>query len=216
MEGEDMRFRTCTLLSFLAIAAVASLLWPAVAVAQTEQQRNWCAGKDGASPNQRISGCTAVIQGGRESPKQLASTYKTRGTVYFYNRDYDRAIQDYTQAIKLDPQYSEAYDNRCWTNATVNKLQDALKDCSESLRLRPSFAPTLDTLGFVYLKLGQFDQAIATYTASLQIDPKSVYSLYGRGMAKLKTGDTVGGQADIAASKAIKDVSAEMAGYGVK
>ena len=136
--------------------------------------------------------------------------------MYFYKGDYDRSIQDYTQAIKVDPQYSEALDNRCWTNATLNKLQDALKDCNESLRLRPNFSPTMDTLGFVYLKLGHLDRAISTYTAVLQIDPKSVYSLYGRGMAKLKTGDTAGGQADIAASKAIKDVSAEMAGYGVK
>jgi tetratricopeptide (TPR) repeat protein len=213
-----MRFRSRFLHSFSAIAAVAGAasLGLGVAFAETQQQRNWCAGNDGASPDQRISGCTAVIQAGRDAPKQLAATYKTRGTVYFYKSDYDRAIQDYTQAIKLDPQNSEAFDNRCWTNATLNKLQEALKDCNESLRLRPNFGSTMDTLAFVYLKLGQFDRAIATYTAVLQIDPKSVYSLYGRGMAKLKTGDTAGGQADIAASKAIKDVSAEMAGYGVK
>jgi len=213
-----MRFQSRTLPSFVAIAAVAAVasFRPAVAVAQTDQQRNWCEGKDGASPDQRISGCTAVIQNGRESPKQLAITLKRRGTVYFYKSDYDRAIQDYTQAIKLDPQYSEAFDNRCWTYATVNKLQDALKDCNESLRLRPNFASTMDTLGFVYLKLGQFDRAIATYSAALVIEPKSVYSLYGRGMAKLKTGDNAGGRADIAASKAIKDVAEEMAGYGVK
>jgi len=213
-----MRFRQFTLLSFFAIAAVAAaaLFRPAIAIAQTEQQRNWCAGRDGASPDQRISGCTAVIQSGGESSKQLARTFRTRGTIYFYKNDFERAIQDYSQAIKLDPQYSEAFDNRCWTRATLNQLQGALEDCNESLRLKPNFAPTMDTLGFVYLKLGQFERAIATYSAALQIDPKSVYSLYGRGMAKLKTGDTVGGQADIAASKAIKDVAAEMAGYGVK
>ncbi len=91
-----------------------------------------------------------------------------------------------------------------------------MKDCTQSLRLRPNFAATLDTLGFVYLKLGRFDQAIATYNAALKIELKSVYSLYGRGIAELKTGNTAAGQADIAASKAIKDVAAEMAGYGVK
>jgi tetratricopeptide (TPR) repeat protein len=210
-----MRFRRRSLLLFLAIASGISCE-PSVAEAQIEQQQNWCAGKEGASPDLRISGCTAVIQSGRMSPKQLAATFKTRATVYFYNRDYDRAIEDYGQAIKLDPLDSEIFDNRCWTYATVNKLQEALKDCNESLRLRPNFAPTLDTLGFVYLKLGQFDRAIATYDSALQIEPKSVYSLYGRGMAKLKTGNSAAGQADIAASKAIKDVAAEMAGYGVK
>jgi hypothetical protein len=61
---------------------------------------------------------------------------------------------------------------------------------------------------------GQFDQAIATYNAALKIDPKSAYSLYGRGIAELKTGNTVAGNADIAASKAIKHVAEEVAGYG--
>jgi tetratricopeptide (TPR) repeat protein len=210
-----MRFRRRGLLLFLAITTGISC-GSAAAEAQIEQQQNWCAGKEGATPDLRISGCTAVIQSGRLSSKQLAEIFKTRGTVYFYKRDYDRSIEDYAQAIKLDPLNSEIFDNRCWTYATVNKLQEALKDCNESLRLRPNFASTLDTLGFVYLKLGQFDQAIATYNSALQIDPKSAYSLYGRGMAELKTGKTAAGQADIAASKAIKDVAEEMAGYGVK
>lgn len=210
-----MRMRRHLWLSLPVIAAVSSF-GPAAALAQTEQQRNWCAGKDGATADLRISGCTAVIQSGREAPKPLAAVFKTRATVYFYQRDYDRAINDYSRAIELDPQNSELFDNRCWTYATVNKLQDALKDCRESLRLRPNFAPSVDTLGFVYLKLGQYDRAVATYSSALQLDPKSVYSLYGRGMAKLKTGDTAGGQADIAASRAIKDVSGEMTGYGVK
>ncbi len=213
-----MCFGRGPLLSFLRIAAVVTvpLFGSAAALAQTEQQRNWRMGKDGASPDQRISACTALIESKQESSQQLAITFKTRGTVYFHKGDYGRAIQDYSQAIKLDPRYSEALDNRCWTRATINQLQDALKDCIESLRIRPNFAPTTDTLGFVYLKLGRFDLAISTYDAALKLDPKSPYSLYGRGVAKLKTGDAAGGQADIVAAKAIKDVAAEMAGYGVK
>jgi len=210
-----MRFRRSQWPLLLALAAV-MLCQPSVAEAQIEQQQKWCAGKDGATPDLRISSCTAVIQSGQLPSKQLAGTFQTRGTVYFYKRDYDRALQDYGQAIKLDPLNSEIFDNRCWTYATINKPEEALKDCTESLRLRPNFAATLDTLGFVYLKLGRFDQAIATYNAALKIDPESAYSLYGRGIAELKTGNTVAGQADIAASKAIKDVAEEMAGYGVK
>ena len=184
--------------------------------AQTQQQVKWCAGKDGASRDQQISACTAVIQSTQGSPKQLAKAFQMRGTAYFYKGDYDRAIADYGQGIKSDPQNSEIFDNRCWTRATVNQLQDALKDCIESLRLRPNYAPTTDTLGFVYLKLGQLDLAIATYSAALKLDPKSAYSLYGRGIARLKTGDTAAGRADIAASKTIKDVAKEMAGYGIR
>jgi tetratricopeptide (TPR) repeat protein len=210
-----MRFRIDILLSLLVIAVVVSFK-PTAALAQLEQERNWCAGKGAATPELRIDSCTAVIQNGRGSSKQLAIIYKTRGDVFFRQHDYDRAIQDFNQAIQLDSRNSEAFDGRCWAYATVNRLEEALKDCKEAVRLRPNIAPTLGSLGLVYFKLGRFDDAIATYSASLQLNPKSAYSLYGRGTAKLKKGETAAGQADIAASKTIKDVAEEMTGYGVK
>ncbi|SHK07538.1 Tetratricopeptide repeat-containing protein [Bradyrhizobium lablabi] len=210
-----MRFRKCLLPALLLTAALASLV-PTVAVAQLNQERNWCAGKAGVTPELRIDSCTAVLQAGPQSSKQLAFTYRERGLAYFSRRDYERAIQDYDQAINLDSRYSDAFDNRCWTRMITDKLDDALKDCKESLRLRPGSAPTLNSLGFVYLKQGKLDDAIATYNAALQINPKSAYSLYGRGMAKLRKGDAAAGKADIAASKAIKDLTEEMNGYGVK
>jgi tetratricopeptide (TPR) repeat protein len=210
-----MRFRNFLLPALLGIAAVA-LLAPTVAVAQLNQERNWCAGKAGVTPELRIDSCTAVLQAGRQSSKQLAYTYRERGLAFFSKRDYERAIQDYDQAINLDSRFSDAFDNRCWTLMVIGKLDDALKDCKESLRLRPGSAPTLNSLGFVYLKQGKPDDAIATYNAALQINPKSAYSLYGRGMAKLKKGDAAAGNADVAASKAIRDLTEELTGYGVK
>jgi tetratricopeptide (TPR) repeat protein len=210
-----MRLRNFILPGLLGIAAMASIA-PTAAVAQLNQERNWCAGKAGATPELRIDSCTAVLQAGRQSSKQLAFIYRERGLAFFSKRDYERAIQDYDQAIKLDSRFSDAFDNRCWTQMVIGKLDDALKDCKESLRLRPNFAPTLNSLGFVYLKQGKLDDAIATYNTALQINPKSAYSLYGRGMAKLKKGDAAAGNADIAASKTIKDLTEELTGYGVK
>jgi tetratricopeptide (TPR) repeat protein len=210
-----MHFRRLIMPMSLTIAAAASC-WPGGAMAQLKEEQSWCAGGGGASAEIRIQGCTAVIESGRGSSKQQSFTFKSRGDAYYQRREYDRALQDYDQAIKLNARYSDAFDRRCWTLATVDKLADALKDCKEALRLRANFAPALNTLGLVYLRLGQFDDAISSYSAALQADPKSAYALYGRGTAKLKKGDSAGGAADIAASKAIKDVAAEMGGYGVK
>lgn len=199
----------------VAIAAAMTASGPEPAVAQSKVQMDQCAGKNRETPNERIKACTALIQAGAGSAKQRSEIFKIRATVEFYRNNFAQAVRDYGEAIKLDPQNSEALDNRCWTLATLNRAQEALKDCNEALRLRPNHAPTMDTLGFVYLKLGQYDRAIVTYDAALKLTPKSVYSLYGRGIAKLKSGDAAGGNADIAASKAIKDVSKEMAGYGI-
>jgi tetratricopeptide (TPR) repeat protein len=65
--------------------------------------------------------------------------------------------------------------------------------------------------------MGQWDSAIDDYNEALQFNPKLASSLYGRGLAKLKKGDTTGGDADIAAAKAIEaNIAADFARYGVQ
>jgi tetratricopeptide (TPR) repeat protein len=95
-------------------------------------------------------------------------------------------------------------------------LPAALTDCDEALRLDPGNAIYFNTRGLVQLKLGTFDRAIADYGASIA-KRQDANSLYGRGVAKLKSGDKAGGEADIAAAKAIEaDIGQVYAGYGVK
>jgi acyl-CoA reductase-like NAD-dependent aldehyde dehydrogenase len=62
-----------------------------------------------------------------------------------------------------------------------------------------------------------FDDAIADYDAALKLNSQLEEALYGRGLAKLKKGDRDGGNADIAAAKAIRaDIADDFARYGVK
>jgi lipoprotein NlpI len=39
-------------------------------------------------------------------------TFNNRGTVYFKLKQFKKAIQDYNQAIELDPEYTHAFNNR--------------------------------------------------------------------------------------------------------
>jgi tetratricopeptide (TPR) repeat protein len=95
-------------------------------------------------------------------------------------------------------------------------LNGALADCNESLRLRPNDGNTLNSRGLVQFKVGAFDAAIADYNTAVAQNAKDADSLYARGVAKLKKGDTAGGNADIAAAKAIKpDIAVVSAGYGI-
>jgi len=77
-------------------------------------------------------------------------------------------------------------------------------------------AEAVGTRGLVLLKLGRLDEAIADYDAALKVYAKGPTALYGRGVAKRKKGDVAGGDADIAAAKAIKpDVADWHAKWGV-
>ena len=65
--------------------------------------------------------------------------------------------------------------------------------------------------------MGKFAAAIADENSALNANGKDADASYIRGLSKLKTGDAIGGNADIAAAKAINPKIAEAyAGYGMK
>jgi len=84
-------------------------------VAQTQQQLD-CEHIDmEGSPNASdliINGCTAVIESGKFTGKDLANIFNSRGNAYAMKREFDRAIADYDQAIRLAPNNPGPFMNR--------------------------------------------------------------------------------------------------------
>src|SRR5215467_2582742 len=147
-----------------------------------------------------------------------ALAYNNRGNAWGAKDDLDRAVADYDQAIGINPKFVAPYQNRCLARAIAGRnLPQALSDCDQALGLRPNDANTMDSRGFVYLRLGRLDDAIVEYDAALKLAPKAATSLFGRGIAKQRNGDTAGGDADMAAAKAIDaSIAEKFANYGVK
>jgi Flp pilus assembly protein TadD len=65
-----------------------------------------------------------------------ASVFIRRAQAYRGKRDYDHAINDLGQALKLEPQNAFALNNRCYVRAISGALDGALPDCNEALRIR--------------------------------------------------------------------------------
>jgi tetratricopeptide (TPR) repeat protein len=116
----------------------------------------------------------------------------------------------------MQPTVAAWWNYRCWDRAILGRLELAMADCNQALQLRPGDANALDSRGLVYLKLGKFDDAIADYDAALKINPRIAASLYGRGIAKQRKGDSAGGDADVAAGKAMRaSIADDFKRYGV-
>lgn len=112
-QGSVRRFMIWTRIHTLCRRVVAGvfvtvpLFPPAPADAQTQQQMDWCENKDYAYlADLQLNGCTALIQSGRWSGNDLALIFNNRGNAYSDKNDYDRAIADFSQAIRLDPKYA--------------------------------------------------------------------------------------------------------------
>jgi tetratricopeptide (TPR) repeat protein len=116
-----------------------------------------------------INGCSAVIESGRWSGKDLAWIFIGRGSAYSSEGDYDSAVADYDQAIQLNPNDTAGYINR--GNAYVGKgdRDRAIADYNKAIELDSKFGGAYYNRGLVYADKGDFDRAIADYDQAIRI-----------------------------------------------
>jgi tetratricopeptide (TPR) repeat protein len=100
------------------------------------QPVEWCEAKEAdISYDLGIRGCSEVIRLGNEAPKNLAFAFTNRGNGYVLKGEYDRAIADYTEAIKLDPNFAAAYNGRAGAYSDQGDVDRAVADYAEGRRL---------------------------------------------------------------------------------
>jgi len=113
-----------------------------------------------------------------------------RGITFSNNDNYASAIESFTEAIRLNPNYAEAYAARGEAYRLINDNDKALADFASAIRINPNYADTYLYRGFVYSDKGDFDLAIADYTSAIRLSPPSYFWLYlYRGRAYKDKGD---------------------------
>jgi tetratricopeptide (TPR) repeat protein len=163
------------------------LLAGAPALAQTPNERAWCEGEDAVSVDQRIDGCSAVIQAARDRSEKLAEAFNNRGIGYRFKGDYDRAIQDYNQAIKLNPKFAGAYNNRGVALERKNEYDRAISDYDQAIKLKPS-AEAHFNRGNAQLGRSHYDRAIDDYNQAIKLKPDFAAAFDNRCWARAVVG----------------------------
>jgi tetratricopeptide (TPR) repeat protein len=106
-----------------------------------------CNGK-AASPDLQIEGCTALTKSA-DNPKVLAIIYNNRGNAYVAKGQYDLAIQDYGEALKADPQYAKAFNNRDVAHQKkphmISRFRTSMRR-SNSIQITPTLLPIVPRL----------------------------------------------------------------------
>jgi tetratricopeptide (TPR) repeat protein len=137
-----------------------------------------------ANPDIAIAGCSAVIASIALTPKSregLAIVHNNRGLAYNRSRQYERAIQDLNEAIRLDPNYAPAFHNRGLAFQQNGEYNDALADYDRAIQLGLKNAETFNNRGTIYASRGEYERAIADYDQAIRLDPKDAKNVYNRG-----------------------------------
>jgi CHAT domain-containing protein len=92
-----------------------------------------------AAGREGITACDSVIASGRISGRGLASAHYNRGLSWFEAGQYDRAIADYNESIRLDPASASSFNNRGSAWYAKGKADRALADFEKAIELDPAY-----------------------------------------------------------------------------
>jgi D-alanyl-D-alanine-carboxypeptidase/D-alanyl-D-alanine-endopeptidase len=110
--------------------------------------------------------------------------------------DYDRAIQNYDEAIRLDPKSADAFAGRGSAYLLKGDYDLAIQDYNEAIRLNPKAASALNGRGASYFAKGDYNRAIQDYNEAIRLDPRTPRALLNRGLVNLYAGHFSDAQQD--------------------
>lgn len=132
------------------------------------------------NPDLAIKHCTAAIDSGKLSGRDLALAHFYRGVEWMNKADHDRAIADYTAAIGIDPKFPDAYHNRGTAWADKGEPDRAIADFDAALHLNPQDAGVFHSRAVEWTVKGDYARAIADYDTALRLDPKATTVHFAR------------------------------------
>jgi tetratricopeptide (TPR) repeat protein len=136
----------------------------------------------------------AAIQ---KSPKALY--YAMRGGLRGELRDLSGAIEDLTEAVKLDPRLAVAWRDRGTARAMRGEMELARVDFDTAVGLDREEPKAWAARASLHVQMGAPDAAIADATEALRLDPEMNNALYDRGSALVQKRDFPAALADFEA-----------------
>jgi tetratricopeptide (TPR) repeat protein len=104
--------------------------------------------------------------------------------------DMDGAIADYTEAIRLNPEFATAYSNRGVVRYNKGDMDGAIVDYIEAIRLNPDYADAYSNQAEAYFALSQYDKALTGFQKANQLDSKDHFPLAGLAITHHALGNT--------------------------
>lgn len=123
-------------------------------------------------PN-RIEACRALVETHVDKPQSLAIVYNNMGSARISGGNYDDAIADYSEAIRLDPASAKSFNNRGIAYQRKGDNARALADFSQAIRIAPDYFRALAGRAKAYEATGDIDRALADLGEAIRLQPVS-------------------------------------------
>ncbi|MEH2195733.1 MAG: tetratricopeptide repeat protein [Nostoc sp.] len=131
-----------------------------------------------------------------------AENFFNRGNDKREKKDYQGAIEDYSQTIKINPNYVDAYNYRGVARSALGDNKGAIEDYNQAIKINPNYYKAYNNRGIARSALGDKNGAIEDYNQAIKINPNLDKAYNNRGLDRSALGDKNGAIEDY--SQAIK------------
>src|SRR5213595_1133401 len=104
---------------------------------------------------------------------ELSAVYQQRGYAAASNQQFQDAINDYSEALKLTPQDVRVYEQRAAVEMKIQDYDKALTDYSEVIKLKPNEVRYLNYRAYIYELKNDSKNSLADTEKVLKQDPNN-------------------------------------------
>ena len=112
-----------------------------------------------------------------------AADHIVQGNLLVGQGQFDRAVAEYTEAIRIEPRSALAYMGRGVARAKAGQVKQAIADQTEAIRIDPGLAAAFRNRGRDHWTRGAVKPALADFTEAIRLLPASWDCYHGRAAA---------------------------------
>lgn len=127
--------------------------------------------------------------GPHKNRKRRAKKHIFVGYNYYKESKFDRARGEFSRAIEIDPENTEAYFWRGRSFLKASRYDEATADFEMAVKLNPAYADAYDNLGWLYARAGNYNESIMCFTRAIELKPDNGWAYYYRGRIRHKIGE---------------------------
>ncbi|MGP1382488.1 MAG: tetratricopeptide repeat protein [Thainema sp.] len=101
---------------------------------------------------------------------------------------YERAVDAFTQAIRVEQASASAYADRCLSYIRLYAYAEAINDCTQAIQLDSQNAESYLNRGLAYYYTNKLEAAILDFNRVLDIQADDYRAYYNRGLAQSALG----------------------------
>lgn len=137
-----------------------------------------------------VAGCAGLNKAGRSKAAGTTAYYIEQGTSAIKEKEYDRAIDNLSRALALNPDNPGALNLLGMARFFKKDYRIAEANFTKAIALSPFYASAFNNLGNLYFMTGRPEKAEALLKKALEISPRLASACYSLGALLLQVGRT--------------------------